>query len=153
MLQKYISLTKQAKLRGYDSEAILLCGQLLSLNSQLIEKCGHNLNDFGLLEGRFISMLFISEMGEAAPHELATKTGLTRASITSVVDFLENKKFVKRVPSSSDRRSLSVVLEPAGTKILDEALVSQLKWLEGIMGNLNPEERDTFSKLLNKINH
>ncbi|MGF1724657.1 MarR family winged helix-turn-helix transcriptional regulator [Photobacterium nomapromontoriensis] len=151
MLPKYVALVDETKKYGLDSEAIALCGQLFTLNSQLTEECNQNLNKFGLLEGRFVAMLLIHSMGEAAPHELSTKTGLTRASITSIIDFLEKKGYATRIPSLSDRRSLSVRLMSEGESVLDEVLTYQLQWLEKITEPLTSEERATLKHLLGKI--
>jgi MarR family transcriptional regulator, negative regulator of the multidrug operon emrRAB len=152
MLPKYKALLKEAAQRDVDYEGIKLCGELLSLTTKLTAQCDKKLSEFGLLEGRFVSMLMINDAGEIAPHELATQVGLTRASITAVIDFLESKDYAVRLPSLKDRRSLQIKIKPEGEQVLKVAIESQLTWLENLTSSLNSQEREMLHVILKKIN-
>ena len=151
MLPKYEALLQEAKETNSDMDSVKLCCELLSLSARLTDKCVKNLNEFGLLEGRFVAMLLIKNSTEITPHELADKIGLTRASITSVIDFLENKNYVIRIPSAKDRRSLNLRLKPEGEKVLAAALKTQISWLSSIMTSLTEVEKQQFSNILSKV--
>ncbi|MGO8692676.1 MAG: MarR family winged helix-turn-helix transcriptional regulator [Rectinemataceae bacterium] len=52
----------------------------------------------------------LDRSGPMSPSEIAAQTGLTAGSVTSLVDRLEKKGFVRRVRTSKDRRSIVVEL-------------------------------------------
>ena len=153
MSPKYVTLCKEAKKRDMDSEAIALLGQFFTLSNELTNTCVNNLNQFELLEGRFVSMLMINDKESAAPHEISTLTGLTRASITSTIDSLEKRNFAVREASRTDRRSLTVKLTAEGKATLDQTVTSQLNWLAGLTSSLDENEKAAFKSILTKISN
>jgi len=153
MNPKYVTLCKEAKKRDLDSEGIALLGQFFTLSNELTNTCVNNLNQFELLEGRFVSMLMINDKESAAPHEISSLTGLTRASITSTIDSLEKRGFAVREASKTDRRSLTVKLTAEGQTILDQAVTSQLNWLASLTSSLNEDEKAAFKSILTKISN
>ncbi|MFF7361103.1 MarR family transcriptional regulator [Streptomyces sp. NPDC008125] len=52
--------------------------------------------------------------GAAAPSELAAALDLAPASVTGRLDVLEGRGYVRRTPSTTDRRRVVVELTPAG---------------------------------------
>ncbi len=52
------------------------------------------------------------EHGPLTPTQLATRLGLTSGSITALVDRLEQRGFVARTRSATDRRSMVIELQP-----------------------------------------
>jgi len=150
---KYLTLCKEAKKRDVDSEGIALLGQFLTLSNGVTNTCANNLNQFELLEGRFVSMLMINDKESAAPHEISSLTGLTRASITSTIDSLEKRGFAVREASKTDRRSLTVKLTAEGKTTLDQAVASQLDWLASLTSSIDEDEKAAFKSILTKINN
>ncbi len=53
------------------------------------------------------------EAGPKAPSDLAQALGLTRGSVTTLLDRLESRGFVERIAHPTDRRGLRVKLKPA----------------------------------------
>lgn len=91
------------------------------------------------------------EPGLSTPAELADAAGVTRATMTGLVDTLERDGFVKREPDPIDRRQMSVRLTPRGEKFLDAFLPGHFKAIAALMSPLNETERKTLVRLLNKI--
>jgi DNA-binding MarR family transcriptional regulator len=85
------------------------------------------------------------------PAELADAAGVTRATMTGLVDTLERDGFVTRVPDPVDRRMMSVVLTDKAEQFLLEFLPGHFKVTAAVMAALNEEERKTFVFLLQKI--
>ncbi|MEM1050918.1 MAG: MarR family transcriptional regulator [Pseudomonadota bacterium] len=56
------------------------------------------------------------EAGPRAPSDLAQALGLTRGSVTTLLDRLEAKGFVERIAHPTDRRALLVKLQPKVSK-------------------------------------
>ena len=86
-----------------------------------------------------------------SPAELADRTGVTRATITGLVDTLERDGLVTRTPDLSDRRMMSVRLTPKGGRVLREILPSHFQRMAWLMEPLDEDERRTMVRLLNKI--
>jgi len=151
ILPKYHFLVEEAKTKQFSERKVELCGQLLSLGASLTDQCNRNLNQFGLLDGRFATLLVLKHLGGAQPNHLATAVGLTRASITATLDFLEHNEYVTRVPSIEDRRAVNIVLQDRAHKEIEEVIDFQLSWLESLMADLSDIEMAQLSELLGKI--
>lgn len=89
--------------------------------------------------------------GPRTPAELADAAGVTRATMTGLIDTLERDGFVKRAPDPDDRRMMSVRLTPAGEKFLIEFLPGHFKAIAALMNPLSEAERKTLVRLLGKI--
>ncbi|WP_033289975.1 MarR family winged helix-turn-helix transcriptional regulator [Amycolatopsis jejuensis] len=57
---------------------------------------------------------YLARIGPLTPKELAEYAGLAPASITAMVDRLERKGIVSRVPHPDDRRKILVQVDPSG---------------------------------------
>ena len=86
-----------------------------------------------------------------SPAELADRTGVTRATITGLVDTLERDGLVTRTPDLSDGRMMSVRLTAKGERLLREILPSHFQRMAQLMEPLDEDERRTMVRLLNKI--
>ena len=89
--------------------------------------------------------------GPRTPAELADAAGVTRATMTGLIDTLERDGFVKREPDPDDRRMMSVRLTPAGEKFLVEFLPGHFKAIATLMSPLTEAERKTLVRLLGKV--
>lgn len=85
------------------------------------------------------------------PAELADRTGVTRATITGLVDTLERAGLVTRTPHPDDRRMMSVGLTKRGGKLLAQIMPAHFRRMAWLMGPLGEGERKTFVRLLTKV--
>jgi DNA-binding MarR family transcriptional regulator len=123
---------------------------------------GHNISHgrFGVLmllwrsvQPRAAKLLGADECvpGPRTPAELADAAGVTRATMTGLIDTLERDGFVKREPDPDDRRMMSVRLTSRGERFMQEFLPGHFKAIAAIMGSLTESERKTLVKLLVRI--
>jgi DNA-binding MarR family transcriptional regulator len=89
--------------------------------------------------------------GPRTPAELADAAGVTRATMTGLIDTLERDGFVKREPDTNDRRMMSVRLTPAGEKFLIGFLPRHFQTIATLMSPLTEAERKSLVSLLGKI--
>lgn len=89
--------------------------------------------------------------GPRTPAELADAAGVTRATMTGLIDTLERDGYVKREPDPDDRRMMSVLLTPKGEKFLQEFLPGHFRAIAVLMSSLSENERKVLVRLLNKI--
>ena len=86
-----------------------------------------------------------------SPAELADRTGVTRATITGLVDTLERDGLVARSSNSEDRRMRSVSLTSQGSELLREILPEHFRRMAWLMATLDEQERVTLVRLLGKV--
>jgi DNA-binding MarR family transcriptional regulator len=117
-----------------------------------------NLVHHGMLPGRFtvLMMLVDKEQGfkpgpPRTPAELARLAGVTRATITGLVDTLEGDGWVRREPDAQDRRMMLVRLTPTGHQAVIDMLPAHFRQIASIMGALSEPERKTLVHLLDKM--
>ena len=117
-----------------------------------------HLAEHELSQGRFGVLMALwgncQREGRAAPlspAELAARTGVTRATMTGLVDMLTRDGLVKREPAPDDRRMLCVRLTPRAEKLLRDLLPRHFKLMAALMSSLTELERTTLVRLLGKI--
>lgn len=97
---------ERARMEGEFLLAMRKTGSTLQLLGQLAaERIGVNATDLNCLN-------IVALTGPVAAGELARQTGLTTASITGVLDRLEEGGFVRRERDPKDRRRVIVNLNP-----------------------------------------
>src|SRR5688572_1910312 len=74
--------------------------------------------EFGLTQKQAAALWLIQANGGVSQAELAAALGMDRATMMAVTDRLEDRSFVIRKRSSTDRRRQDLYLTPAGQTIL-----------------------------------
>jgi DNA-binding MarR family transcriptional regulator len=134
---------------------------LLRTGDEAFRVVESNLGGYDLTQGRFgVLMALWGSCQQAAdrdaplsPAELAERTGVTRATITGLVDTLERDGLVTRTPDPDDRRMMAVGLTPRGEKLLKKVLPSHFKHMTALMEPLSESERKNLVRLLTKVLH
>ncbi len=85
------------------------------------------------------------------PAMLAERTGVTRATMTGLVDTLERDGLVRRAPDPADRRMMTVELTPRGERKLLKILPDHFRQMAWLMAPLSEPERKTLVRLLTKL--
>jgi len=126
---------------------------LVTLGKELLEIGNANLAKYGLGEGRCsLLVLLLEAQPEPLSHsQLAELLGVTKGSITGLVDGLEHDGLVKREDRGEDRRTRLISLTPAGIQVAERALPDKLRAIAGLMARLSPAERETLAALLLKV--
>lgn len=112
------------------------------------------LSKHGLLQGRWwvLILLMREESKTSTPSILADKVGVTRATMTGLIDGLEQSGLVVRVFAKDDRRSVLIGLTEAGQAKLDVVMPDYYRRLRQCMQALNEEKRAQLQQILSLIN-
>jgi DNA-binding MarR family transcriptional regulator len=112
------------------------------------------LSKHDLLQGRWwvLILLMREESMTSTPSILADKLGVTRATMTGLLDGLEQSELVTRVFTKEDRRSVKIQLTSAGQAKLDIVMPDYYRRLRQCMQGLNAEKREQLQQLLSLIN-
>ena len=120
--------------------------------------CGtrDGLEPYGLSEGKFFVLadLFGADLmghGDPSPSEIAEHLGVTRATITGLLDGLERDGYVQRHPDRHDRRALTVHMTDKSRRFLDEFIPACGRRFSAMMADLTAAERQTLIALLAKV--
>ncbi|MFD8690930.1 MarR family winged helix-turn-helix transcriptional regulator [Streptomyces sp. NPDC059651] len=89
--------------------------------------------------------------GKAAPSELAADLDLAPASVTGRLDALERRGFVRRRPSTTDRRRVDVELTDEGRSTWVGAMEFLGHEEERLLGVLPKDERTLLNDMLRRI--
>jgi DNA-binding MarR family transcriptional regulator len=112
----------------------------------------HSLAKQGISEGRLRVLAILLDRPDAVTHsELAEESGVTKGTITGLVDGLEREGYVQRQPDAQDRRISRISLTPAGEAYLDKILPDHLARLSQVMSGLTAEEQRQLVTLLRKL--
>jgi len=151
--QKYQALLQEAQRRQLaDTDGIQLCFQTLSLASHIDNDCARLLAPHGLSEGRFVMLFLLDAAGEAlAPNQLAEKAGVTRATVTGLLDGLEREALIKRQSAEHDRRAVRIQLTDKGRQTAKHVFDNHSTWIASLFGSLSVTEREQLAMLLNKV--
>ena len=112
------------------------------------------LSKHGILQGRWwvLILLMREESKTSTPSLLADKTGVTRATMTGLIDGLEQGGLVARVFTKDDRRSVLISLTEAGQAKLDVVMPDYYRRLRQCMQALDEEKRVQLQQILGLIN-
>lgn len=109
-----------------------------------IRSHGLNTTEFGVLE-----LLYHS--GDQPMQKIGDKILLASGSITYVVDKLEEKNYIKRTQSPSDRRITFVSITDKGKELLNDIFPSHWRQIEEITAGLTEDEKIQAIELLKKL--
>ncbi|MEG0184313.1 MAG: MarR family transcriptional regulator [Stenotrophomonas sp.] len=150
---KHSALLEEAQRRGHATVAPLrLCFQLLSLSASIDRDCATRLAPHGLSEGRFIVLFLLRGAGGTLPpHELAERAGVTRATISGLLDGLQREGLVQRRSDTEDGRRLQIVLTAKGARLAEALFDQHTQWIGGLFNGLDAGEQRQLSQLLLKV--
>jgi DNA-binding MarR family transcriptional regulator len=148
VLQKFAQRYPQA-----DISAISSFLHLLRVATDLSTALDDCLSRHGLLQGRWwvLILLMREETLVSTPSALADKAGVTRATMTGLIDGLERDGLVARIFDPQDRRRISVKLTQAGQDRLDAVMPDYYSRLRECMSGLNEQQRASLHQVLDLI--
>ncbi len=88
------------------------------------------------------------------PSVIAERLLITTGSVTSLLDNLEKRDLIRRLPHPEDRRKLLVAITPAAQRIVDELLPAlHAREREVISAALSTNEQRVMLRLITKVQH
>lgn len=130
---------------------------LLRAGDEAFRACGEPLEARGISAGRFTVLMLLLRSrdggcsGLLTPAELAERSGVTRATMTGLIDTLERDGLVRREPDPNDRRMTPVALTAAGEAFLNQVVPAYFRRMGALVAPLDEAERRTLVSLLAKL--
>jgi len=93
----------------------------------------------------------ILHKGKLTPRDLGHKVLTSAGNMTDVLDKLERRGLLRRVPSCTDRRSVEVELTDAGRQQIEALFPDHARDIAQAMGPLSLAELQTLGDLLRRV--
>lgn len=138
--------------RDLDATAVETLIVLLRTASDIIARIDQQMARRGMSQGRYSVLMQLNIYPEpATPSELAQRLGVTRATITGLLDGLERDGLVRRERAGADRRSFRVSITKRGVGKLEGMIPGHYRRISGLMAGLSANERAKLTALLRKV--
>ena len=134
-----------------------LAEELYSIFHFMLTRLPSQLSKKQLSESEFFTLLILikgeEERRKTTPKKIAKITLYPSSIVTRILDKLEEKGFIKRIPYffPADKRKVKVEVTPAGMEAFSEEKNERKKWLEKILSVLSEGERRSFVTSFQKI--
>jgi DNA-binding MarR family transcriptional regulator len=134
--------------------ALKTCAGLMRTGSDMLATFERFLSQIGLSQGRFLTLIVMNRTPSEAinPSTLADKLGVTRATMTGLLDGLRKQGLIERQIHPEDRRKVGVLLTDSGHRTLDKILPDYYRRFAKLTTYLDEGERQTLISLLKKVN-
>lgn len=109
------------------------------------------LERFELNTSQYRTLIFLGGEGGERLITISRRLLLSKSSITRIIDDLEDREWVKRIPDPEDRRALRVVLTPLGTRRRQQIISEHQQAMDDIFQQFTPEERIELDRLLGRL--
>ncbi|MET3131027.1 MarR family transcriptional repressor of emrRAB [Oxalobacteraceae bacterium GrIS 1.11] len=121
-----------------------------AVNDSLLEH-GLSENKFSVLMQFGLAERGLLEVEALSPSYIADYAGVTRSSVTGMLDWLEQRQLLAREVRAADRRSLTLALTPKGRKLLEDALPKYWQACQEIVAILDEHECAALQAILGKV--
>ena len=142
-------MSKEASLKFHMNLGMLI----RSAHNSMTERFVENVFDSGLNISLDQWMVLgpIWQLGSPSQKDLGEICLRDKPSITRIIDSLEKKSLVVRVPDQIDHRIKRVILTNSGKQLFYDVLPIMEKTREEVRGDIPEEEIEIFKNVLSKI--
>lgn len=135
-----------------DPAALAAAQDFLRVAKRMLGAFGDTFGAYGLSPGRYAVLMALDvQRPSMAPSEIAARLGVTRATVTGLVDRLMRDELVAYAREGPDRRRKAVALTRKGETLIDDIVPVIFKDMADLTAPLSPEERRTALRLLSKV--
>lgn len=131
--------------------------EVLILFMRTAERVQHKIFDvleqkYSLSEGKLVVMIVLYQSSEPlAPSVLAGKAGVTKATISAMLQRMVRDGLVSLVADAADKRGKLVALTKQGRDFMDEVLPGHFMRTAALVSDFSQEEQTLLVKLLAKL--
>ena len=137
-----------------DVGALQVTARLSRIGPHLARRQEAVFSRFGLNRGEVGALSALRIAGpphRLSPTHLARGLMLSSAGVTSRIDRLERRGFVRRLDDPNDRRGVVIELTDAGLEVVDAAVAANTVSERQLLERLDPEELVQLETILRKL--
>lgn len=157
--QNLIQLPPDFKKRypGASSKATETAMNLVRTSDLLVKRIADLVQPFDLTPSSGLVLGILADLGEPQPpNKIAERLIISRASMTSLLDSLERRGYVRRAPHSTDRRMLLIELTDSGRQVAHDFRLlvhqNQKTWMAVLTEQEQSQLIDQLHRLQNALN-
>ncbi|MBE7433807.1 MAG: MarR family transcriptional regulator [Anaerolineales bacterium] len=157
--QNFIQLPPDFKKRypGASSKATETAMNLVRTSDLLVKRIADLVQPFDLTPSSGLVLGILADLGEPQPpNKIAERLIISRASMTSLLDSLERRGYVRRAPHSTDRRMLLIELTDSGRQVAHDFRLlvhqNQKTWMAVLTEQEQSQLIDQLHRLQNALN-
>ena len=149
ILKKFADRYPQA-----DADSVIQFLNILRIGSALSDALDGFLGKYGLLQGRWwvLILLMREDTLTSTPSQLAEKAGVSRATMTGLIDGLVREGLVARLTDDKDRRKYDIRLTASGQAKLDEVMPDYYARVKNLMATIPAAPREILLTQLMQLN-
>lgn len=106
---------------------------------------------YGLVAPQYGMLIILQLEGLMNQNELGSYMAMDKATIVRMLDGLEDKGFIRRVPSPEDRRAKLVEVTPSGRRVISELEKLRQEAEKEFLAPLSPDERKLLREMVLKL--
>lgn len=110
-----------------------------------------HVRSMGLTPAQFDVLATLGKTEGMSPGQLVRKTLITKGTLTGVVDRLQDKGLVQRLPDPNDGRGQIVRLTPQGQSLFEQVFPAHGTHLVRAFGRLNAAQRSAAEQALRSL--
>ena len=142
-------MSKEASLKLHMNLGLLIRSAHNSMTERFVQNVFNSGLDISMDQWMILGPIW--QLESPSQKELGEICFRDKPSITRIIDSLEKKSLVVRVPDQIDHRIKRVVLTKAGKQLFYDVLPIMEKTREEVRGNIPDEEIQIFKNVLSKI--
>lgn len=137
---------------GSSSKATETAMNLVRTSDLLVKRIADLVQPFDLTPSSGLVLGILADLEEPLPpNKIAERLIISRASVTSLLDSLERRGYVRRVPHSTDRRMLLIELTEAGRQVAHDFRLLVHQHQKAWMAVLTEQEQTQLIDTLHRI--
>ena len=109
------------------------------------------LQNFGLTAPQLMTLQELSRLGPVPVGVLSAAVHVSQATMTGILDRLEQRSLVQRTRDGVDRRSVTITMTPDGTKLLKKSPSLLQDHFRAKLGGLKAAEQQNMLQALEQI--
>jgi len=133
---------------GLRRPAVLAWLHLMRISHRVQQATAAELNAFGLTNAQFDVLTQIGAAEGISQLDLARRLFVTQGNVTQLIDKMEARGWIKRVPEGRTKR---LYLTPAGRQIFDQIVPVHQDFIVEQFGGLSLGEQRQLLRLLAKL--
>lgn len=129
----------------------LLLSEFIPLFHRHVMSTFHERGELNLTKSQNKALMIMEHRGTVISSELGSCLDMTKASLTSLLDSLEQAGLVSRRRDENDRRKYWLTLTPVGKQYTQDQKKIMEKHMAGKLAKLSPDEQQAFALHLGKL--
>jgi DNA-binding MarR family transcriptional regulator len=136
-----------------DINAVMQFLHLLGVASELSVGLDNFLRRYDLLQGRWwvLILLMREDSFISSPSKLAEQSGVSRATMTGLLDGLAREGLIQRIVDEKDKRQTQIKLTKKGQQKLDEVMPDYYQRLGQLMSVIDKDQGQALMDVLAKL--